>query len=164
MKKIILTIFTLSTLVACENNEPNTEVDTDTTTSETVENSTTEEVPEKENSTADRSTIEEFWKLYKKAILEEDYEYLKTLYAEGTAVYKFSNEIPEEYDLIKNSASKNITVSTETYKDKEVMSYYFEFPISDEEKEMGMEASAITVYMTKNENNEYEVFNVSLAG
>jgi len=114
------------------------------------------------NDTPNRTTLEGFYNILKTAIITRDLETLETLFAPETSSYKFDD--PEEQSLVKATQFSDVKLSASKNGEKELYELFLVFPISKEEIEEGLEASATSIYMQKNDKGEYEIFIISFAG
>jgi len=170
--KYLIVLSAILFLAACEENVTETpEVSTEINT---VLNEDT--LDEKEQTIVDinveddiqlvnkRKTIEGFWDLFKTAVLERELNDLEALYSPNEHLYTFGEDDYQKY--IKESKSSNIVESVERFNGKKVYEYVIVFNYEDSEV-AGNEENEIpttTIYMVKNDKNEFEIFSVIEAG
>ncbi len=153
---IYIALITLLFLFSCESK--NIEVDSEKSKETTAIVATEEDSPPAIAVPADnRTTLEGFWAIFQKAVVDRDIETLESLYSAEAVTYKFGDENYQEQ--IKNGTASNIEDSGEEKDGKKVYSFTMTIPLEGEG-----EQSETTIYIIKNTEGNFEIFNVLEAG
>ena len=159
---LLLSALLFVVLFSCSQpTEPETVNVPETVAEQNTEGEQNAELEESSEENKDRTTIESFWNIFKKAVAEKDIQTIESLYAPETNKNKFGSE--EYQGKIAASKAGDIIETARLYNDSKVYEFQMIFP-PDEDAEDFIEASQTTIFFAKNKEGDFEIFSVIEAG
>ena len=160
LKTTLLLAALLSSIIACSNPETTTPEITESATPEIIEPTIPEPAPIVETQEY-RTTLEGFWALVQTAVANKDKEALKLLGKPRSGV---TSLVSDDYaPLIAAVKATDFEESTRKENGKKMYEYmmYMNYP---EEDLIDGEQPAITIFLWKKEDGNFEIFDIFEAG